>query len=103
LSGEDLFQDRVGVLCFVEEEKVGVDPWFGQGPHLQVVVMLETDHTLLGVLQVSPCLVGKWQDDLGEPGVLVRPTQAAQRGYVVRSHRAVSRVAETGHRAQEGV
>jgi hypothetical protein len=31
---EDVFDDRVGVLSFVEEEEVGVDLGLGQGPDL---------------------------------------------------------------------
>lgn len=50
LSSKHVFQDRVGVLCFVEEEKIGVDPWLSQGPHLQVMIMLETDESLIGIL-----------------------------------------------------
>jgi hypothetical protein len=44
---EDLLKHRVGVLGFVEEQEVGVDLRFGQGPHLQVVVVLEAHHTFL--------------------------------------------------------
>lgn len=56
LGGEDLLQDRVGVLCFVEEEEVGFDSWPGQSPHLQVVVVFEADCAAVGVLQVGPGL-----------------------------------------------
>jgi hypothetical protein len=50
LGGEDVFEDGVGVLGFVEEEEVCLDLRPGQGPHFQVVIMLEADHSALGVL-----------------------------------------------------
>jgi hypothetical protein len=43
LGGNDALEDRVGVLGFIQQEVVGPDPWLGQRPHLQVVVVSEAD------------------------------------------------------------
>ena len=69
LGQEDLFDDGVGVLCFVEEEIVGVDLRLGEGPDFQVVVVVEADRAAGEVLEIRPGLVGEGHDVRGELGM----------------------------------
>lgn len=80
LGVEDLFDDGVGVLSFVEEEEVRRDSRFGQCPDLEVVVMVEADGTGVGVLQVIPGFVGERQDQCGEFAVVAGVFKVAQSG-----------------------
>lgn len=56
LSCEYLLHHRVGVLCLVNEKEVTIDSRVGERPHFQIVVVLETDNTVLGILQIPPRL-----------------------------------------------
>ena len=80
LAEEDLFDDGVGVLGLVQQQEVGVDPGLGEGPHFQVVVVVEADRAVVGVLQVAPGFAGEGHDVGGELGVQVVVFQAAQAG-----------------------
>jgi hypothetical protein len=96
---------RTGLVSWglVEEEEVGFESRFGQGPHLQVVVVFEADHTLLGVVQVGPGLAGERKNLVRELGVLGGSVQAAQVRYVVAGQGAVGGLAVAGHGTQHGV
>ncbi len=103
LGEEDLFDDGVGVLGFVQQQEVGVDTRPGQGPDLQIVVVVEADSAVVGVLQTGPRLVGERHDVGGEVGVEIDVVQSAQSGHVMRGDGLVGGVAEAGDRAQGGV
>lgn len=103
LVGEDLLDHRVGVLRFVQEQVVGMDLRLGQGPHFQVVVVLEADHAFVGILQVLPGLAGVREDDVSQLEVKVLILQAAEHRDVVRAEVRVDRIAEPLHGAQHGV
>ncbi len=66
LGQEDVFDDRIGVLCLVQQEKVGVEPRPGECPDFQVVVVVETDGAAVGVLQVGPGFAGERHDVVGK-------------------------------------
>lgn len=103
LGVEDLFDDGVGVLGFVEEEEVRGDSRFGQCPDLEVVVMVEADGAGVGVLEVGPCCAGEGQDQGGEFAVVAGVFEVAQSGDVVVGEGGVRRVAEAGDGAQRRV
>jgi hypothetical protein len=50
LVEEDLFDDGVGVLGFVQQQEVGVEFRLGEGPDLEVVVVVEADGAIVWVL-----------------------------------------------------
>lgn len=58
LGEEDLLDDGVGVLGLVEEQEVGFDLRTREGPDFQVVVVIEADGAVVGVLQVHPGFAG---------------------------------------------
>jgi hypothetical protein len=105
LVKDDLFDDGVGVLGLVQEQEVGFDARTGEGPDLEVVVVVEADGAVVlgGVLQVVPRLAGERHDVGGELGVEVGVVQAAQPGYVMGGDGLVGGVAEAGDGAQGGV
>ncbi|GHH42065.1 hypothetical protein GCM10018775_26210 [Streptomyces umbrinus] len=103
LSGEDPLKDGIGVLGFVKEEEVGPDLRFGQGPHLQVVVVIEAHHTFLGILQICPGLSDERHDCVGELGALVRCSEPAQGRYAAGCQSPIGGLAEAGHGTQHGV
>ena len=51
VAEEDVFDDGVGVLGLVQQQEVGVDPGLGEGPHFQVVVVVEAERTTHGALE----------------------------------------------------
>lgn len=100
LGEEDLFDDGVGVLGFVQEQEIGVDPGLGEGPDFQVVVVFEPDRAVVGVLQVGPGLAGERHDVVSEFGVQFRVFEAAQARDGMAGDGRVGGVAEAGHGAQ---
>jgi hypothetical protein len=103
LGAEDLFNNWVGVLGLVEQQEVRFDPGLGQGPDLQVVVVVEADDAFLRVLDVFPCPMGVRQYSVDELGVQVFGFDAAQARDVVALDGAVSGLAEAGDGPQHGV
>lgn len=103
LGEEDLLDDGVGVLGLVQQQEVGVEARLGEGPDFQVVVVVEADCAVVGVLQVGPGFAGERRDVGGEFGGEALVFQAAQVGHVVAGDGLVGGVAEAGDGAQGGV
>lgn len=103
LVEENLLDDGIGVLGLVQQEKVCVDLRLGESPNFQVVVVIEADRAVVGVLEVGPGLTGEGDDVGGELGVQGAIFQAPQVRDVVAGDGGVGGVAEAGHRPQGGV
>lgn len=103
LGEEDLFDHGVGVLGLVEQQEARVDAGLGEGPDFEVVVVVEADGAVVGVLRVGPGFAGERHDVGGELGVEVGVFQAAQVGHVVAGDGFVGGVAEECDSAQSGI
>jgi hypothetical protein len=51
LGEEDLLDDGVGALGLVQEEEAGIDTRLGQGPHLEVAVVVEAHRAVVAALR----------------------------------------------------
>lgn len=103
LGEDDVLEDRVGVLGFVQQQEAGLEDGLGQGPHLEVVVVLEADRARRGVLQILPDFRGVRQEQVGEFGVGGLGFDAAQVQDMVVGDFGVGGLTVAGHGTQHRV